>query len=116
MKTDPYRAVVIATPLEQARIDFVGMLLPKIPERVYQDTVTTIVRARLRASYFNVTEVPQGEASPPHLSSARRSPFKNGVCWCSVSLKYLPLLSSTVDVQMENRVKRTRPVEGPLLS
>ena len=55
-----YAAVVIATPLEQTELTFEGLALPPIPRRVYQDTVTTIVRGRLRASFFNMTDLPEG--------------------------------------------------------
>ena len=56
-----YKAVIIATPLEHADLTFQEVSLPHIPRRAYQDTVTTVIRGSLQASFFNVTTLPQGE-------------------------------------------------------
>lgn len=56
-----YSAVVIATPLELSNIRFEGIKLPFIPPRKYQSTISTFVRGRLRASYFNQQTAPKGD-------------------------------------------------------
>jgi Prenylcysteine lyase len=61
----PYAAVVIATPLEGARIRFKGFGVRPQPAREYQRVTTTYVAGRLRASYFGVARMPTG--ATPHL-------------------------------------------------
>jgi hypothetical protein len=58
----PFDAVVIATPLEAAKLGFVGMDLPHIPHRKYQRTVSTVIRGKLDPAYFGVTAMPGGNA------------------------------------------------------
>jgi len=51
-KVGPYAAVILAAPLEQCDLKLIGLEALFIPKRRYQTTVTTIVRGRLRATYF----------------------------------------------------------------
>ena len=63
----PFDAVVIATPLEQADLSFLGHTLPQLPARKYQRTVTTFVRGALRPSAFGESKTPQGASLGPCL-------------------------------------------------
>jgi hypothetical protein len=60
----PYAAVILAAPLEQSELEFINLALPKIPKRLFQTTVTTIVRGKLQASFFKVQAVPEGAPHP----------------------------------------------------
>lgn len=62
-RVQSYAVVIIATPLEDADLNFQNVSLPHIPKRIYQDTVTTVVRGSLQASFFNLTTLPQGSSS-----------------------------------------------------
>ena len=53
-------AVVVAAPLEQAKLEFAGFEPPRLPHRTYQRTVTTYVRGVLNASFFGEAELPRG--------------------------------------------------------
>lgn len=59
----PYAAVVIATPLEGARIRFKGFGVRPRPAREYQRVTTTYVVGSLRAAYFGVHRLPTGATS-----------------------------------------------------
>ena len=48
----PYNAVVLATPLELAKITFSGADMPNLPSRQYQSTVTTYVEGQLKPDVF----------------------------------------------------------------
>ena len=72
-----YDAVLVAVPLELTNITISGAERTGLPRRVYQRTVATLVRGRLRPAYFGVEEVPKGVSMLPEASR------------CS---KYLPML------------------------
>ena len=55
-----YYAVLVAVPLELTNITMSGADHTGLPRRVYQRTVATLVRGRLRPSYFGVEQVPKG--------------------------------------------------------
>ena len=55
-----YDAVLVAVPLELTNITISGADHTGLPRRVYQRTVATLVRGRLRPSYFGVQQVPKG--------------------------------------------------------
>eukprot|EP00884_Botryococcus_braunii_P013711 jgi/Botrbrau1/22340/Bobra.0002s0018.1 len=57
----PFDAVVIATPLEEAGLEFIGVDLPYIPPRKYRHTVTTVVHGRLSSAYFGVSSLSSSE-------------------------------------------------------
>ena len=59
----PYAAVVIAAPLEGARIRFKGFGVRPRPAREYQRVTTTYVVGSLRAAYFGVARLPTGATS-----------------------------------------------------
>ena len=48
----PYNAVVLATPLELAKVTFSGADMPDLPSRQYQSTVTTYVEGQLKPEVF----------------------------------------------------------------
>ncbi|KAK9917016.1 hypothetical protein WJX75_010018 [Coccomyxa subellipsoidea] len=56
-----YSAVLVATPLELTDIAFSGFMVPHMPVRQYQTTVTTLVKGRLRPAYFGIEALPKGE-------------------------------------------------------
>ena len=66
----PYAAVILASPLEQSSLNIKGIAWPVVPAREYQTTVTTIVRGKLMASFFNVTVLPEG----PHFAKLHYDP------------------------------------------
>lgn len=59
-----YDAVIIATPLENSRIEFEGINLPRIPRREYQQVVVTIVKGSVRPTFFGLDPgyMPYGES------------------------------------------------------
>lgn len=60
MNTHSYDAVLVAVPLELANLTITCVEHRALPVRQYQRTVTTLVKGRLRPSYFGVQEVPKG--------------------------------------------------------
>ncbi|KAK9809372.1 hypothetical protein WJX73_009603 [Symbiochloris irregularis] len=70
-----YDAVMVATPLEQANIQFEGFDPPPLPPRKYQRTVTTLVSGRLQPTYFGVAALPPGESIM--VTAAAKTPFSS---------------------------------------
>ena len=53
----PFDTVIIASPLEASGLAFVGIHLPIIPARKYQQVVTTLVKGSVRPSYFGLSSM-----------------------------------------------------------
>ena len=52
--------MLVAVPLELTNITISGADHTHLPRRLYQRTVATLVRGRLRPSYFGVEQMPKG--------------------------------------------------------